>query len=507
MTDERSTSAEATIPTVVLPQVPAKAAGQDYKDAAADITTDGGDTSPVAEEAMVVHAGDNHDMGAGMLAGTPLVGQPSTLAKGDGNDDECDIEGGELHHRMDDPAVHGDIAPERHGKEEHGYSGDNKKNAVGDPAAAKDEDASHKTKEASIVQANDDHGLDDCMEEEVQAVAAQGRASVEAPKSSAGAPTMTCAAKKPVTAAAGKPRQNAAKGSKATPVKAVTPRRKVATQHSGEDCVGGNEVAVVDKPDISAKDRIGDELPHGDEETRKHKDCAETKKSRRGERKVAEVVKEVRECQSGDEEIGDFRHGETDVAEEGRAEENTGGDDGTGGWEAAASGADGEAEEDAEEVKYYEAGMVRDGEWDEKTKCVDAGDADYDDYVNDAAGVEEKPVEEASDSRAEKSETSQISEKSERARPEKPNGEFATSVLEPYNGSSPSETMHWTMAEPTPVYAERFKSGKYKDEEADRNCVKGIHEEYTAMKVLVHGKMFCEIRERKSRYIKVMFTK
>ncbi|KAH7936300.1 hypothetical protein HPB52_021341 [Rhipicephalus sanguineus] len=184
---------------------------------------------------MVVHAGDNHDMGEGMLAGTPLVAQPSTSAKGDGNDDECDIEGGELHHRMDDPALHGDIAPERHGKEEHGYSGDNKKNAVGDPAAAKDEGASHETKEASIVQANDDHGLDACMEEEIQAVAAQGRASVEAPKSSTGAPTMTCAAKKPVTAAAGKPKKNAAKGSKATPVKAVTPRRKADTQSDNKE--------------------------------------------------------------------------------------------------------------------------------------------------------------------------------------------------------------------------------------------------------------------------------
>ncbi|XP_037505351.1 uncharacterized protein DDB_G0283697-like [Rhipicephalus sanguineus] len=138
--------------------------------------------------------------------------------------------------------------------------------------------------------------------------------------------------------------------------------------------------------------KTADELPHGDEETRKHKDSAEAKKSRRGERNVAEVVKEVREWQSGDEEIEEFRHGEADVAEEGRAEENTGGDDGTGGWEAAASCADGEVEEDAEEVEYYEAGMVRDGEWDEKTKCVDAGDADNDDYVNDAAGVEEKPV-------------------------------------------------------------------------------------------------------------------
>ncbi|KAH7971829.1 hypothetical protein HPB52_003219 [Rhipicephalus sanguineus] len=210
------------------------------------------------------------------------------------------------------------------------------------------------------------------------------------------------------------------------------------------------------------------------EQNRRHKDCAETKKSRRGERKVAEVVKELREWQSGEEEIGEFRHGEADVAEEGRAEENAGGDDGTGGREAAASGADGEAKEDAEEVRYYEVGMVRDGEWDEKTKCVDAGDADYNDYVNDAAGVEEKPVEEASDNRAENSDTSQISDRSERAGHEKPNEEFATSVLEPYNGPSPSETMHWTMAEPTPVYAERFDSGKYKDEEADRNYVKGI---------------------------------
>ncbi|KAH7969585.1 hypothetical protein HPB52_019833 [Rhipicephalus sanguineus] len=44
---------------------PTKAAGQDYKDAAADIATDGGDKSPAAEEAMVVPAGDNDDMEAG----------------------------------------------------------------------------------------------------------------------------------------------------------------------------------------------------------------------------------------------------------------------------------------------------------------------------------------------------------------------------------------------------------------------------------------------------------
>ncbi|KAL1423692.1 hypothetical protein MTO96_020872 [Rhipicephalus appendiculatus] len=92
----------------------------------------------------------------------------------------------------------------------------------------------------------------------------------------------------------------------------------------------------------------------------------------------------LRESQRGDKEIGKFRHGETEVVEGGRAEENTGGDDGAGGWEAAAGGAHGEAEEDTEDVEYYEAGMARDGEWDEKTKCVDAGDADNDDNVRSA---------------------------------------------------------------------------------------------------------------------------
>ncbi|KAH7967870.1 hypothetical protein HPB52_003609 [Rhipicephalus sanguineus] len=121
-TDWRSVRALGELPVV---QTPATVAGAD-KVAAEDTTTEGGDTSPVAEEAMVVHAGYNHDMEAGKLAGTPLVGQLSTPAKGDGNDDECDIEVKELHHRMDDPAVHGDTAPDRHGKEELGYSEDNK---------------------------------------------------------------------------------------------------------------------------------------------------------------------------------------------------------------------------------------------------------------------------------------------------------------------------------------------------------------------------------------------
>ncbi|KAL1414833.1 hypothetical protein MTO96_007174 [Rhipicephalus appendiculatus] len=103
---------------------------------------------------------------------------------------------------------------------------------------------------------------------------------------------------------------------------------------------------------------------------------------------------EVGVSQRGDKEVGEFRHGETEVAEEGRAEENTGGDDGAGGSEGAAGGADGEAEEDAKEVEYYEAGTACDGEWTEKTKFTDAGGADDDDYVNDAdaAGAEEKPA-------------------------------------------------------------------------------------------------------------------
>ncbi|KAL1469997.1 hypothetical protein MTO96_040739, partial [Rhipicephalus appendiculatus] len=94
---------------------------------------------------------------------------------------------------------------------------------------------------------------------------------------------------------------------------------------------------------------------------------------------------------------GEFWHAEAEVADEGRAKENTEGDDGAGGWEAAAGGADG-----AE---------------DEKTECVDADNAEVVDDVNDAAGAEEKPVEEASDNKAEKaekSETSRICEMSKR---------------------------------------------------------------------------------------------
>ncbi|KAL1476959.1 hypothetical protein MTO96_017890, partial [Rhipicephalus appendiculatus] len=69
-----------------------------------------------------------------------------------------------------------------------------------------------------------------------------------------------------------------------------------------------------------------------------------------------------------------------------------------------AGGADGEAEEDAKEVEYYEAGTVRDGKWDEETKCADVGDAEGDDYENDAdaAGAQEKLIEKASN-KAEKS--------------------------------------------------------------------------------------------------------
>ncbi|KAL1470195.1 hypothetical protein MTO96_040588, partial [Rhipicephalus appendiculatus] len=84
------------------------------------------------------------------------------------------------------------------------------------------------------------------------------------------------------------------------------------------------------------------------------------------------------------------------------------------------------------------------------------------DDVNDAAGAEEKPVDEASHNKAEKSEKSEksrISEMSDRARPEKLNEKSVKPVLGPNKGPSPSETRLRTMAESTPVYAERFNNG------------------------------------------------
>ncbi|KAL1476960.1 hypothetical protein MTO96_017891 [Rhipicephalus appendiculatus] len=56
---------------------------------------------------------------------------------------------------------------------------------------------------------------------------------------------------------------------------------------------------------------------------------------------------EVTESESGGKGIGVFRHAEAEVAEEGTAEDNTGGNDGAGGLDAGAGGADGEAKVDA----------------------------------------------------------------------------------------------------------------------------------------------------------------
>ncbi|KAL1433943.1 hypothetical protein MTO96_012082 [Rhipicephalus appendiculatus] len=57
------TIADGEPPDVELPvdQVLATAAGEHDKNAAEDSTTEGGDTSPVAEEAMIAHARDNEN--------------------------------------------------------------------------------------------------------------------------------------------------------------------------------------------------------------------------------------------------------------------------------------------------------------------------------------------------------------------------------------------------------------------------------------------------------------
>ncbi|KAL1471825.1 hypothetical protein MTO96_039699, partial [Rhipicephalus appendiculatus] len=177
--------------------------------------------------------------GGGTLAGTPLVGQQSRSAKGVANDDECDSEDGEPHDPVDDSAVHGDTVRESHGKEDHGDGGGNKKTAVEGPATAKDQGARHETKEALIVQTNEGHGFDAGKEENLVSVT---QASVEAPKSAAGARSNTRTVTRAGTAAAAKPRQNAAKGSKATAMKAVAPGRRAATP-------SGMKAAAARKPD------------------------------------------------------------------------------------------------------------------------------------------------------------------------------------------------------------------------------------------------------------------
>ncbi|KAL1485936.1 hypothetical protein MTO96_047166 [Rhipicephalus appendiculatus] len=149
---------------------------------------------------------------------------------------------GELHDRVDDPAAHGDTARERHGKNDHGDSGDNKKTAVEGPATATDQGARHETKEALIVRTNDGHGFDAGKEENLVAVT---QASVEAPKSAAGARFNTRTVTRAGTAAAAKPRQNAAKGSKATAMKAVGPGRRAATP-------SGMKAAAVASQTVSA---------------------------------------------------------------------------------------------------------------------------------------------------------------------------------------------------------------------------------------------------------------
>ncbi|KAL1427078.1 hypothetical protein MTO96_017819 [Rhipicephalus appendiculatus] len=150
-------------------------------------------------------------------------------------------EDGEPHDPVDDPAVLGDTVRDRHGKD-HGDGGDNKKAAVQGPATAKDQGARQETKEALIVQTNDGHGLDAGKEGNCVAVVAQESASVEAPKSAADARFNTRAVTRSVTAAAAKPKQNAAKGIKATAMKAVAPGRRAATP-------SGMKAAAARKPD------------------------------------------------------------------------------------------------------------------------------------------------------------------------------------------------------------------------------------------------------------------
>ncbi|XP_075528445.1 uncharacterized protein LOC142560329 [Dermacentor variabilis] len=83
----------------------------------------------------------------------------------------------------------------------------------------------------------------------------------------------------------------------------------------------------------------------------------------------------------------------------------------------------------------------------------------------------DKRVEESSD-KIEKSERSDKSEKSERAeRADKPQEKPKRPALGPYKAPPPSETMLRAMAEPGPVYAERFYNDEYEDEQEGRNYV------------------------------------
>ncbi|XP_065301310.1 uncharacterized protein [Dermacentor albipictus] len=84
----------------------------------------------------------------------------------------------------------------------------------------------------------------------------------------------------------------------------------------------------------------------------------------------------------------------------------------------------------------------------------------------------DKCVEESSDKKTEKSERSDKSEKSERAeRPDRPREKHQRPALGPYKAPPPSETMLRAMAEPGPVYAERFYNDEYEDEQQGRNYV------------------------------------
>ncbi|XP_054931282.2 uncharacterized protein [Dermacentor andersoni] len=87
----------------------------------------------------------------------------------------------------------------------------------------------------------------------------------------------------------------------------------------------------------------------------------------------------------------------------------------------------------------------------------------------------DKRVEESSDRKIEKSEKSERSDKSEKServeRPDKPKEKPKRPALGAYKAPPPSETMLRAMAEPGPVYAERFYNDEYEDEQEGQNYV------------------------------------
>ncbi|KAL1474185.1 hypothetical protein MTO96_021371 [Rhipicephalus appendiculatus] len=120
--------------------------------------------------------------------------------------------------------------------------------------------------------------------------------------------------------------------------------------------------------------RTAAESQYGIEVVRVYQNCAQAKDSRHGQREATKAVVE----EAGEEHTG----GKSCAKSEG-----------VGGWKAAAGGADGEAEEHAEDVEYHKQGegTAQDGERGEKMKGVDV----VVDDLTDAAGAENvTPVDE-----------------------------------------------------------------------------------------------------------------